>query len=148
MGHPGELLLHRRQHDRVRVAQDQRPVADAEIDEPIPIDVPLIGAARAIDVDRRWFDPSDIESRLDTILAQCASWRKYFAMHQIEPLEVCYEDLIASPASTCEELLDFCGVDSSAPMTLEAAGVRRQADQLTQEWRERMISHWRTQRGR
>lgn len=90
-----------------------------------------------------WFDPQDIESRLDAILEQCAAWQRYFAMFEVESIEVSYEDVATAPKQTCEKIFDFCGVDATAPSNLEVAGIKRQADQLTEEWRKRMVAHWR-----
>jgi LPS sulfotransferase NodH len=96
------------------------------------------GAARrqTPDVDLqqvRWFE--------DVIIDHRDRWRRHFDTHDVEPLEVLYEDLAADNAATVDRVLAHLGVDEPAP-PLPAPRLRAQADDVT----ERVLAAYRAAR--
>jgi LPS sulfotransferase NodH len=52
----------------------------------------------------------------------------------VEPLKVVYEDLVGDYEGTVLRLLDGIGVDVPEGFTAQAPGMKRQADELSEEW--------------
>jgi len=83
------------------------------------------------------FAPELIEGALTAIVYQNHLWEHFFHLNGIEPCVIYYEDLLASPGSEIQRILDFMSVESSAAIDLEAIGIRKEATQLNEEWRNR-----------
>jgi LPS sulfotransferase NodH len=79
------------------------------------------------------FDFQQIQVLVQTIDAHNAAWRAWFAMFEVQPHLVRYEDLSADPAAVTRGILDFLGLHLSADPVLPP-GTRRQANQLNHEW--------------
>jgi trehalose 2-sulfotransferase len=79
------------------------------------------------------FDFQQIHTLVQTIDEHNAAWRAWFAMCEVQPHLVRYEDLTANPASVTRGILDFLELHLSADPVL-APGTRRQADQLNHDW--------------
>ncbi len=73
-----------------------------------------------------------------------AVWEDYFGRHRVSPHTVVYEDLVADYEAGLRGCLDFLGV--GAPAALLTPGIRRQADELTDEWVERFLRDRRAER--
>ncbi len=67
-------------------------------------------------------------------------WDRFFTTTKIVPLPVFYEDLLDQPTEEIQRVVDFVGVDSKVSISLEDAGLEREATALNQEWRERFES--------
>lgn len=62
------------------------------------------------------------------------AWQDFFDGCGAEPLKVVYEDLVEDYEGTVFRLLDGIGVDVPQGFTVEAPGMKRQADELSEEW--------------
>ena len=62
------------------------------------------------------------------------AWQDFFAGCGVEPLKVVYEDLVADYEGTVFRLLEGIGVDVPDGFTVEAPGMKRQADEISEEW--------------
>lgn len=70
------------------------------------------------------------------IQAHNLAWRSWFARFGIEPLLVCYEDVLADPTGSVMSALEFLGLDPLAGMS-QVSNLRRQRSELNDQWRER-----------
>ncbi|MET7474841.1 Stf0 family sulfotransferase [Streptomyces sp. NPDC005648] len=86
----------------------------------------------------------DIRRHLRLLDRDTAAWEDYFDRHGVVPHVVVYEDLVARYEEGLRGCLDFLGVD--APASVPAPGIRRQADELTQQWVERFLRDRRAER--
>jgi LPS sulfotransferase NodH len=60
-----------------------------------------------------------------------ARWEDWFHATGREPIRVIYEEFARTRAATIGRVLDALGVDSPEP---EGQGLKRQADDLSQDW--------------
>ncbi|MFF6991967.1 Stf0 family sulfotransferase [Streptomyces sp. NPDC010273] len=86
----------------------------------------------------------EIRRHLRMLDRDAAVWEEYFGRHRIVPHTVVYEDLVADYEAGLRGCLDFLGV--GAPASLPAPGIRRQADELTEQWVERFLRDRRAER--
>jgi LPS sulfotransferase NodH len=63
-----------------------------------------------------------------------AAWRSFFEGCGVEPLEVLYEELVEDYEGTVLGLLEGIGIPVPEHFVVEAPGMRRQADELSEEW--------------
>ena len=63
-----------------------------------------------------------------------AAWRSFFEGCGAEPLEVLYEELVADYEGTVSWLLEGIGISVPEDFVVEAPRMRRQADELSEEW--------------
>jgi LPS sulfotransferase NodH len=75
---------------------------------------------------------------------EASVWEDYFGRHGVVPHVVVYEDLVADYEAGLLGCLDFLGV--GAPASVRAPGIRRQADELTEQWVERFLRDRRAER--
>lgn len=71
-------------------------------------------------------------------------WEDYFERHEVVPHTVVYEDMVTNYEAGLLSCLDFLGV--GAPASVPAPGIRRQADEVTEEWVERFLRDRRAER--
>lgn len=83
------------------------------------------------------FSPELIEGALTTIVYQNYLWEHFFKLNAINPCIVYYEDLLDNPSSEIQRIVDYIGVESSASVALEKAGISKEATPLNEEWRNR-----------
>lgn len=63
-----------------------------------------------------------------------AAWGDYFRDCGVEPVEVSYEELVADYEATVSWLLEEIGISVPEGFAVEAPRMRRQADELSEEW--------------
>jgi LPS sulfotransferase NodH len=80
------------------------------------------------------YDPDDIRAKLRRIEGDESRWQALFERHGIVPYEVVYEQLAARPAETLRQVLDWAGIETPAGAVPAAPGLRRQADEISDEW--------------
>jgi LPS sulfotransferase NodH len=71
-------------------------------------------------------------------------WEDHFDRHGVAPHTVVYEDLVTDYEAGLLGCLDFLRV--GAPASVPAPGIRRQADELTEQWVERFLRDRRAER--
>jgi LPS sulfotransferase NodH len=72
----------------------------------------------------------------------CASqvrWRRYFACNGIEPLRLCYEEIIEDPQAAISAIACHIGLEDCATADLARVDLEVQRDSLSDEWRRRFI---------
>jgi LPS sulfotransferase NodH len=63
-----------------------------------------------------------------------AAWQAFFERCGVEPSEVLYEDLVADYAGTVLSLLEGIGIPTPENFAVTEPKMRRQADELSEEW--------------
>jgi trehalose 2-sulfotransferase len=61
-------------------------------------------------------------------------WEGFFTERGVEPLRVTYEQLVAASRQTVAVVLEHVGVDEAAAVHVGTPTLRRQSDELTEEW--------------
>jgi LPS sulfotransferase NodH len=121
---PRYVLLTRR--DRARQAVSYWRALETgvwwELEDEPPAAEPLV-----LDVQRvRWLEGAiaDEEDR----------WQAYFRRHRIEPLELCYEDVVADRSAVVSQVAELLGVHLEPGFTLPPSRLRRQAGAQSEVW--------------
>ncbi|MDV7341363.1 Stf0 family sulfotransferase [Terasakiella sp. A23] len=83
------------------------------------------------------YDRDLIEKCMDDILAQNARWQKFFALYDIEPLRVVYEDLIINTNEICQEICQRMNQQPLEEFHLEVSPLKQQRDEINAEWKSR-----------
>lgn len=78
-----------------------------------------------------------IRAALDELAAEEATWTRYFGSEGSHVLSVSYEQLVADYRGTVAAVLQFIGASPNADFSLPSPALRRQADHLSEEWRQR-----------
>ena len=68
------------------------------------------------------------------IAVQEAGWEKMFAERGIDPLRLCYEDVIARPADAARQVADYLGVALAAGAEVNVPAVDRQSRAGAEDW--------------
>ncbi|MCJ8338052.1 MAG: Stf0 sulfotransferase family protein [Pseudomonadales bacterium] len=82
------------------------------------------------------YDFSEIASRVEMLRHQNNQWRDWFDKICIDPLEFCYEELAADPASCTKSVLNYLHLDLPAGVQLNAPN-QRLADHTTLLFKQR-----------
>jgi LPS sulfotransferase NodH len=77
------------------------------------------------------YDREHIESCLDELLAFDVCWENYLARHNLNYLEVWYEDLVKDFERKMLEIYAFLGIKKDSPLP---PLLKRQADAASEEW--------------
>lgn len=87
------------------------------------------------------YDGARIASAIETILAIHSSWEKFFAVFNIEPLRISFEELTANTDSQVARVADFLGLERLTDETpMKRFGeppVEPQATELNSRWEKR-----------
>lgn len=80
------------------------------------------------------YKPEVIDAFIKQVHAHESDWMRYFERIGVEPFVVVYEDFCAAYESTASAVLDHLGVEHG-PLELEShRRMKRQADQLSEQW--------------
>jgi len=85
------------------------------------------------------FDAAAIESALRKCQLDDLAWQAYFDCFRIQPFVVEYETFLERREETIREILNFLGIDTGGPLHLPEAPLKRTADGINQEWRQRFL---------
>jgi LPS sulfotransferase NodH len=85
------------------------------------------------------FDFKVIDEWCKRIAAHEAGWENYFRENQIEPLVLCYEDLVASHRAAAERVLEFLGLPIPPDMEIPPPTVEKQATRISEQWATRYL---------
>jgi LPS sulfotransferase NodH len=85
------------------------------------------------------FDFKVIDEWCNRIAAHEAGWENYFRENQIQPLVLCYEDLVASHRAGAERVLDFLGLPIPPDMEIPPPTVEKQATRISEQWTTRYL---------
>lgn len=86
------------------------------------------------------YDPALIRNLLSQIIAEQARWRGYFAVNDIRPLLVIYEEIVADPARAVEAVGRLMALESSPRIDPDLVDLTIQRDADTAGWRARFIA--------
>lgn len=67
-----------------------------------------------------------------------SGWRRWFSSHDIEPLEIVYEELAESPVEEVRRILQYLDIDLPESCKINAPN-KKMADGISQEWIERYL---------
>jgi LPS sulfotransferase NodH len=82
------------------------------------------------------YDRAAIADRLDRIERGNALWASYFDRHQIDPLEVHFEDYVADRRAGIERILRRANLGTAS---FDLATTQKQSDGLSADWRRRFL---------
>lgn len=77
------------------------------------------------------------------ITTQNTVWDQFFAINEISPHIVFYEDLLASPGNIIQGVVDYVGVDAKVSVDLAGATLDKQGTEINRMWEERLKSELR-----
>ncbi|NVJ93304.1 MAG: hypothetical protein HWE34_16685 [Methylocystaceae bacterium] len=83
------------------------------------------------------YDHKLIERAMEDILAQNAHWQKFFALYDIQPLRIRYEDIVIAPNQTCRAICQAMGYEPKNAFNLEESPLKKQRDLVNKEWKNR-----------
>lgn len=86
------------------------------------------------------YDFDEIDRIHSSLVDQEISWEKYFQYHGRSPHRIFYEDLVEDYANIMQGVLDYLGVDYAFNFSLLDSRLRRQSNQISEQWAERYIS--------
>jgi trehalose 2-sulfotransferase len=86
------------------------------------------------DVGSPEFDRARIDKMIGRIERGEAAWERTFERHGITPYRLTYEEVAADPADKTREVLEFVGIDLPPDVRVEPPVLKRQADELSEEW--------------
>jgi LPS sulfotransferase NodH len=75
-----------------------------------------------------------VDRLLEGIAERERLWEARFAAAGVDPLRVTYEQLVAAPAQTVRAVLRHIGVEAADSVDVPPPSLRRQADEVTEEW--------------
>ena len=79
------------------------------------------------------FDFAQIDGLVRAANEGRAGWRRWFDAHDLEPMGIRYEDLVADMRGTTRRALEFLGTDGPADLPIRTRSAR-QSDALNHEW--------------
>jgi LPS sulfotransferase NodH len=85
------------------------------------------------------FRRPQIDRLLAGIVERERKWEAFFTGSDLAPLRVVYEDLVAAPGDTVRAVLAHLGVDEPERFTVGEPTLRRQADEVTEDWVNRYL---------
>lgn len=81
------------------------------------------------------FDFDQIDGLRELVLVQNGAWERWFAMHEIEPFQVTYEQLSADQVGVTMRTLSFLDLQPAARATIASPReLTKQADGINAEW--------------
>jgi LPS sulfotransferase NodH len=83
------------------------------------------------------FDPEAIDFLLRLIEREERAWQDYFNAHAIKPLVVIYEELVQTYNATACQVLKYLHIPKPANLVEASPHMKRQADEISEEWVER-----------
>lgn len=90
------------------------------------------------------YDYMRILTALKQIRDQDAQWRILFGVLDIEPLEIVYEDLVASPDATVTDILNYLELEMTGTPVISNARRTVQRDAVNADWRARFSADYRS----
>jgi LPS sulfotransferase NodH len=127
---PNLHFIHVSRRDRLRQAVSFARAMQTEkwaFDHPVPPRTPV-------------FDPDQIRDMLEWIDRDERGWERFFTEHSISPLRVVYEDYVGAMEETVARIAAFLGITFEEGFRVEPPTLRKQADELSEEWVKRYLA--------
>jgi LPS sulfotransferase NodH len=80
------------------------------------------------------FDEARILLKLEELVQMQQRWERTFALYSIEPLRICYEDVVADASAVVERIAGHVGVDWSGRLSLENAATAKLGNERNERW--------------
>jgi trehalose 2-sulfotransferase len=80
------------------------------------------------------FKPEVIREFIIQTACHETAWQEYFRKNQIQPYIVVYEDFVTGYETTAEEIIEYLGIPHPEQIEFGKRHLRKQADELTEEW--------------
>ena len=84
------------------------------------------------------FDAEKIESCRKQIEQANEAWASWIAEQEVEPLQLWYEDVVASPRDTIESICRYLGINEKNLPPIKS-DLRVMRDEVTEDWRTRLV---------
>jgi len=88
------------------------------------------------------YDGKGIYDRLCATTRDYARWDVFFARNGIEPTVLVYEELVANPQATIDQIAKLFGLQESANVVRRHITLEIQRDEMTEEWKQRFINEY------
>ena len=75
-----------------------------------------------------------VDEWCNRIAAHETGWANYFRDNQIEPLVLCYEDVVACYQAAAERVLEFLAVPPPHRIEIPTPAVEKQANEISAQW--------------
>jgi LPS sulfotransferase NodH len=69
-----------------------------------------------------------------------AAWLEFFRGMGVQPYIVVYEDLVGGYEKTAKDILHYLSIAYPEPLVFEGRRIKQQADALSDEWVQRVLS--------
>lgn len=80
------------------------------------------------------YDAKLISNALNDILSQNLQWQRFYAVNNVSPIEVTYEDLLEAPNQICKNICAQMGVITDHNFSIEKSPLAKQSSDLNVEW--------------
>lgn len=80
------------------------------------------------------FDRQHVMKAIDFVLVEHLRWTKFFALNDIEPLQITYESLIEDSHRTCQKIAGYLGINTDYFFSLEGTNLLKQSNELNEDW--------------
>lgn len=80
------------------------------------------------------YDVNLISNALNDILSQNLQWQRFFAVNNISPVTVAYEDLLEDPNQICKNICAQMGVITDHNFSIEKSPLNKQSSALNAQW--------------
>jgi LPS sulfotransferase NodH len=80
------------------------------------------------------YEEESMENSRDFILRERSGWDFFFAVNEIEPLRISYEELAENPERICRSVCEFVGVEADIEFTKQSATRDRQGNKTNEGW--------------
>ena len=78
------------------------------------------------------YDREKIGQFVKYLTQQNFNWLNFFAINQVDYLQVYYEDLLINPDLVCQNICKFCGVEPEEKFSLNNARFKKQGNELNE----------------
>lgn len=103
----------------------------------------IAGSAQQAEPEYRF---EDIDRGLRQLVAEEAGWQHFFAVHDLRPLELVFEDVLADRGHALQEIAGWLGV--VPPSEVPGPVTERQGDDLNARWQAQFLEDARTRGSR
>lgn len=86
------------------------------------------------------YDGHSIAHCLSLVVGQQARWQAYFAVNNLKPLTIAYEDIVADPAAAVKAVGQLMGLTEPPRIDTALVNLQIQRDAQSEEWRARFLA--------
>lgn len=79
------------------------------------------------------YDRDKIDYYVKELTEQNLKWLVFFAINQIDYLQVFYEDIIINPEQICQDICQFCEIEVEHKFSLNSTNFKKQGNELNEK---------------